>query len=1050
MIRYFAYHPTASNLLMLFLIVIGVAGTSVLKRETFPDFSPKEIEIRVVYPGASSSDTEQAICLRLEDAIDQVQSVVETRCQALEGVAIAVAKMTEKANFARFLDDVKTEVEAINDFPAEVEPAVIKQLGRMDQVVSIAVTGPMSTVDLKAYAEYLKRKLKAMPKISQVSIQGFSQHQMQVMLSTDVLQSFGLTITDISNAIKRQSVDLPAGSLKTDNKELSIRFTDQRRSVRELENLIVYSGDASDAEIRLGDIAQVVDRFEIDEEKILFNGKRAAILQITKTKEEDTLDAVENVKEFLHIEKQLAPPGITFSLTKDVSTIVQDRLQMLLKNGLQGLVLVFLVMWLFFRMRFAFWVAMGLPVSFLGGLFMMALLGMSINMISMVALLIGLGLLMDDAIVIAENIATHMRKGKSALNAAVDGTKQVMPGVISSFLTTTAIFFPLAFLSGDIGAVLKVLPVVLISVLATSLIEAFLILPSHLGHALAHHEKEVTSQFRIKFDNFIETLRHQILGRMIDVVIHWRYLFIGLVISVFLGSVAMLASGHLKFLAFPDIEGDTIEARVLLPQGTPLSRTEIVVEKLVAALNKVDEKYSPLQENAQPLVRDISVRYNQNLDAYETGPHVATITVDLLTAEKRNGRIDDFLQSWRKFAGPLADVISVSYKEPTIGPAGRAIDIRLQGEDLNSVKQASLELQQWFSRYRGVVDLTDDLRPGKEELRFTLREGSTALGLDAATIANQLRAGFFGSLADEVQIGVESYEISVLINEKEFSNVESLLDFRIILPKGEQIPLGAIVNLESQRGYARIHRINGLRTVTIAGDVDTRFANAQQIINDTKVQFLPELNQKYPDVFIVTEGQAAESAETGGSMLRGFAIGIVIVYILLSFQFRSYLEPFAVMIAIPLALIGVIWGHLIMGLDLSMPSMMGAVSLAGIVVNDSILLVEFLKLRAREGHLIPEAAKLASRERFRAILLTSVTTIAGLMPLLLEKSLQAQVLIPLAVSIVFGLLASTILVLFVVPAMFSIFSDFGWVSVEKEKKLEAEMLSKEEVIQARK
>ncbi|WP_455205369.1 efflux RND transporter permease subunit [Kaarinaea lacus] len=1038
MIRYFAAHPTAANLLLLFLVVLGFSSLPTLKRETFPDFTPKEIEVRVPYPGASAEDVEQAVCLRLEDAIDIVNDLAEVRCQAMESIAIAVAKMTESADFSRFLDDVKTEVDAIDEFPDQVEPAVIRQLGRTDQVVTIAISGPMSTTDLKAYAEQLKQRIKQLPKVSQVTILGFSQHQLQVRVSTQALKRHGLSITELANSIAKQSVDLPAGSIKTQDRDILVRFTDQRRSVRDLEDLIVIGSSQSNAEVRLGDIATISDRFELDEEKVMFNGERAALLQITKTKAEDTLDAVNAVKAFLAKERQTAPPGVKFTLTQDRSSIVSDRLQMLTKNGLQGLLLVFLVMWLFFRLRFAFWVAMGLPVSFLGGLFLMSIFGQSINMISMVALLIGVGLLMDDAIVIAENIAAHLNKGKSALNAAIDGTQQVMPGVLSSFLTTTAVFTPLAFLAGDIGQVLKVLPVVLISVLSVSLIEAFLILPHHLEHSLRHQHKQTPSQFRLWFDARIEWLRHEVAGQFVDAVIHWRYLFIGFVIAFFLGTVGMLAGGHLKFQAFPDIEGDTIQARILLPQGTPLWRTEAIVKRLLSALDKVNQEFTPSQPQNQNLIQDVSVQYNQNADAYESGPHVATVTADLLTAEQRRGRIEEILQRWRDELGTVPDVISLNFKEPTIGPAGLAIEIRLQGSDLQQLKAASLELQQWLSQYRGVQDVSDDLRPGKQELRLRLREGSLALGLDAATIANQLRAGFYGTTADEVQVGTESYEIDVALTDLDKNSLQDLQDFRIVTANGDQVPLATVTEIQLERGFARIHRIDNRRTVTVTGDVDTRHANARQIVNDTKERFLPQLLQRHPGISVNLQGQAAESAETGSSMMRGFIIGLVAVFILLSFQFRSYIEPFAVMIIIPLGFIGVVWGHLIMGLELSMPSMMGAISLSGIVVNDSILLVEFLKLRAREGHAIPEAAKMASRERFRAILLTSLTTIAGLTPLLMEKSLQAQVLIPLATSIVFGLTVATSLVLFVVPAFFSIFSDFGWVSVQKEREKEGE------------
>jgi len=1030
MIRYFAAHPTASNLLMLFLLVLGLSSLPQLKRETFPDFTSQEIEITVPYPGASPEDIEEAICLLIENAIDTINDVEEVRCQALENRAVAVARMTDSGDLQRFLDDTKTEIEAIDEFPDQAEAPIIRQLARTDAVASISVTGPMSTIDLKAYAEQLKARLLRRPHISQVSVQGFSQHQFQVRVSARALLQYGLSVSDLAQIIEQQSLNLPTGTIESRDREYLIRFMDQRRSIRELENLIVLGADQSGGEVRLGDIAEIIDQFELEEEKTLFNGQRAALLQITKTKAQDTLTVMDSIQAFLAQERQTAPPGVQFTITQDRSSIVEDRLNMLLVNGIQGLFLVFLVMWLFFRLRFAFWVAMGLPVSFLGGLFVMTLLGQSINMISMVALLIATGLLMDDAIVIAENIAAKLRKGYSALEAAIVGTQEVTPGVLSSFLTSTAVFLPMAFLSGDMGKVLKVIPAVLIAVLAISLIEAFLILPHHLAHSLKHHENQPLGKFRARFEEKVEWLRQEVLGKTIDRVIEWRYLFLGLVIAVFLASVGMIVGGYLKFQAFPSLEGDSIEARILLPQGTPLWRTEEVVGQLESALIRVNDHYS--DSNGTPLVAETSIQYNQNLDANEVGAHVATIKADLLGSDQRKIRLDEVLQQWRNETGTVADVIAINYKEPTIGPAGLPIEIRLIGDDLDELKSASLELQDWLRQYRGVFDLSDDQRPGKPELRLRLLDGTYALGLNAYMIASQLRAGFYGSTADEIQIGPESYEIDVGLLTQDKSNLDDLREFRILTSAGDQVPLGSIVSIEPMRGYARIHRINGLRTLTITGDVDTQLGNVNQILGDTQERFIGELQQRYPTIQINLKGQSSETAETGSSMANGFLIGLVGIFILLSFQFRSYIEPFAVMSIIPLAMIGVIWGHLLMGLELSMPSMMGAISLAGIVVNDSILLVVFLKMRAHEGHPIPEAAKLASRERFRAVLLTSLTTIAGLTPLLAETSLQAQVMIPLAASIIFGLLASTLLVLLVVPALFSVFNDFGWVTLEKE------------------
>jgi len=1023
MISFFARHPTVGNLLMLFLAALGLLGLPDLQRETFPDFAPQELQISVPYPGASAEDVEEAICQRLEDAIDSVNDIAEMRCEAREGMARATVELEEGGDFPRFLDDVNTEIDAIDNFPEQVESPVIKELGRTDNVVAIAITGPMSNSDLKAYAEQVKEQLQQLPEVSQVDVNGFSDHQLRIQVPARALRQYGLSMSDIANAVTRQGIDLPAGSLETSDRDMLIRFTDLRRTSEELADLIVVSA-SSGSEIRLGAIARISDRFELAEEKILFNGERAAVLQVIKTKQQDTLVVMDAVSIFLEQLRPIAPAGVSFIITQDKSSIVRDRLSLLLKNGAQGLILVFLTMWLFFQGRFAFWVAMGLPISFLGALFFMSMLGLTINMITMVALLIAIGLLMDDAIVISENIATHLRRDKSAMQAAIDGTRQVSPGVVSSFLTTISVFGPLAFLSGHMGKVLQFIPMVLILVIAVSLVEAFLILPHHLAHSLKHHENE-TSRFRKAFDARLIHFRDNSVGHLVDWAVHQRYWFIGGVIALFLVSIGMLVGGKLKFEAFPDVEGDIIEARILLPQGTPLWRTEEVVAQITRGLSTVDAEFTPLQPEGQQLVSNVQTRFNYNLDANESGPHVATVIVDLLTAEERAGHLDDIINRWREAAGDIPDLIALNFKEPAIGPAGIPLEIRLTSPNLEQMKQASLALQEWLSRYSGVFDLSDDLRPGKPELRLRLRDGALALGLDASTIATQLRAAFYGTTASEIQVGPESYEIDVRLAAEDRATLTDIEDFRITTTQGDQIPLSAVALIEQERGFARIQRVDGRRTVTITGDLDTRVANAGEIIADTRDRFIPELLQRFPDVQTSIEGQSKETAKTGGSMLRGFAIGLIGVFVLLSFQFRSYAEPLVVMLVIPLALIGVIWGHLLMGISLTMPGVIGFTSLAGIVVNDSILLVEFLKLRVREGHAVVEAAKMASRERFRAVLLTSITTIAGLTPLLLEKSLQAQILIPLATSIVFGLLATTILVLLVVPAMYSILDDLG-------------------------
>ncbi|MDH3593900.1 MAG: efflux RND transporter permease subunit [Rhodospirillales bacterium] len=1030
MIRFFAGHPTAANLLMGLLLISGVMALPMLKRETFPDFASDAVRVNVVYPGASAETVEEALCQRIEDAVEGLTDLEEVRCDARESLASATIEMHEDGNLNRFLADVKTEIDAIADFPDLTEDPTISELNRTDIVVSVAMTGPMAEPDLKVYAEAVKDRLIRLPGISQVVLLGFSTRQIRIEPDLVKLRQYGLSVAAIAETVGRQSLDLPSGSVETGERDVLIRFADERRSPRAFEDLVILGG-ATGAELRLGQIARITDRFELDEERTLFNGRRAALLQVEKTKAQDTLTVMDSVEAFVAEEQGRAPPGVAFALTRDIASIVRDRLNMLVRNGLQGLFLVFLALWLFFSFRFSFWVAMGLPASFLGTLFVMTLIGYSINMLTMVALLIAIGLMMDDAIVIAENIARHLRLGKTPLEAAVAGTREVAPGVVSSFATSVCVFVPLAFLAGDMGKVLKVVPVILIITLSVSLIEAFLILPNHMAHALTRRRER---PFRGRFEAAFERLREDRLGRLVDLAVAWRYLTLGLVVMVFLVSLSMVAGGVLKFRAFPELDGDVVEARLLLPQGTPLARTEAAVEQLTTALARVDAAFAPRQPEGRTLVRNVMVRFNTNADAFETGAHLATVTADLLSAQIRDARLDDVLNLWRQETGEVADAVSVTFKEPQIGPAGQPIEIRLQGESLDQLKATSEALIAWLDRYRGVVDLSDDLRPGKPELRLKLRDGATALGLDAATVAGQLRAAYFGRTAAELQVGPESFDIDVRLPAGDQDSLADLDYFAVTLPDGAQVPLATVAEIETGRGFARVARIDGRRTVTIRGDLDTRVANLNEVLADTRARFLPELARTFPGVEVSLEGETAEQEKTGGSLRRGLMAGLIGIFLLLSFQFRSYVEPLIVMLAIPLASIGVIWGHLVMGLEVSMPSILGFASLAGIVVNDSILLVNFVKLRAAEGAEAVDAARQASRDRFRPVLLTSLTTIAGLLPLLFERSLQAQVLIPLVTSLAFGLLASTVLVLIVVPVCYAILHDLGLTTVARAEK----------------
>jgi len=1036
MIRFFAAHPTAANLFMGAFFVLGLVSLPELRRETFPRIEPRNVQVTAPFPGASAEEVEEAVCQRIEDSIDKVDNVAEVTCESLEGMASAVAEMMEGRDFDLFFTDVKSEVEAISTFPDKVEKPIVKQLGRTDFVASVAITGPTRVVELKAYAEDVKDRMLQWKGISQVAVKGFSQHQVRIEISDATLRQFGLSVEDIADTVARQSVDLPSGSIEAKEQEILVRFADERKSVGQFASLVVVSG-AEGGEVLLGDIATITDRFDLDEDKVLYDGKRAALLEVTKTETEDTLNAIDALKAFVANENAIAPPGVALNVTNDGSSIVRDRLNLLSKNGVMGLTLVFAAMWLFFGFRFSFWVAMGLPVSFFGAFALILFFDFSINMLTMVGLLIAIGILMDDAIVISENVATHRQKGKSPLDAAVEGARQVMPSVLASFITTVCVFGSLIFLKGDMGAVLRMVPIVMLFVLSVSLIEAFFILPAHLHHSMEHlHGNELTG-LRGKVDRWLENFRENRVGRLADLAVRWRYLTAGIAVGALIISIAMPVSGILKFSAFPELEGDVVEARILLPQGTPLPRTELVVDHVVEAIRSVDEELSPSQPNAQRLVKAVSLQFNKNKDAYESGPHIATVTVDLLGAETRTSNIDEVMAAWKTAIGSVPDVLAIKLDEPAIGPAGLAIDIRLLGNDLDQLKQASMALQDWIGRYKGVTSLLDDLRPGKPEVRVRLKDGASTLGIDARMIASQLRAAFFGSTASEIQVGPESYDIDVRLRPEDRDSLADLDYFVVTSKEGSQIPLSVVAEVEEGRGWARINRVNGRRAVTLQGDIDVSVANANEIIKDTQKRFLPELIKRYPGVEVSLEGQDKNTGTTQKSMLRGFLIGLTGVFVLLSFQFKSYLEPIIVMMAIPLSLIGVIWGHLIMGLELTMPSMLGFVSLAGVVVNNSILLVVFTKVRHAEGMSLEKAATTASRGRFRAIFLTSITTVVGLLPMLAETSLQAQILIPLVTSLAFGMIASTVMVLFVIPSVYMILDDLGLTTIARSKKAAA-------------
>jgi len=944
MIRYFVSHPTAANLLMMLIIVLGLSALPQLQRDTFPVTPATEVEVRLAYPGATAFDVEKGICYVVEDALDVVTDLTEMRCDARENLAIITAKMKETGDLTAFFDDIKSEVEAINTFPDKVEPPSTVILERTASVVSIAISAKAgSKIDIQSlhqYAEKVRTRLQRNPKIAQVKLRGFSDIELLIEVDKSSLNKYDLTMGEISQAINEQSIDLPTGQLEQRDGTTLVRFNEQRLSLDEFSSIII-SSTSSGGKIVLSDVAKISLQYEKEEDKIIFNGIRSALLDVIKNTNQDSLRVKEAIIANLKKELLLAPKGIQLQISQDVTTNIEDRLRILLENGIGGLILVFLTMWAFFSFRYSFWVTMGLPVSFLGAIFAMNLFGYSINMITMVALLVAIGLLMDDAIIISENIATHVNRGKSAAEAAIAGVKQVLPGVISSFLTTIMIVGPLFFMMGKMGAVLKYLPAVLVITLAVSLIEAFLILPAHLHHSLKHMQTTKQSSFHQWFERKFSLIRDNGFGPLVKLSVHKPYITIGFMIFMLLASFATIPAGWLKFSAFPKLESDVIQSRILLPQGTPLTRTEEIVSQVELGLKALNADYTPRQKDAKSLVDNITVLYNSNVDAYESGTHIATVSADLIRAESRNGSVDQMLLDWRKFTGEVDDVINLSFTDKERGVAGKAIDIRLQSENLDVLKKASLDLQRYILSYQGVIEVSDDMRPGKPEISIKLKPQANSLGVTSKQVSAEVRAALQGNTGIEIQVGRQTQSVVVRLSDKDRNEFNDLKYLNIRNMSGQLIPLAEVATLTQSRGLSRVHRVNGQRTITIQGKLNTDIINAAELMNKIKKQYLPKLKEKFKGVKPVFQGQGKETSNTSNSLVSNLTIGIFGVFIILSFQFKSYIQPIAVMLAMPMGAIGVFWGHIALGLDLSIPSLVGLATLIGIVVNDNILLVAF-------------------------------------------------------------------------------------------------------------
>ncbi|MEO1641403.1 MAG: efflux RND transporter permease subunit, partial [Pseudomonadota bacterium] len=945
-----------------------------------------------------------------------ITGLVDLQCDSLDGRASATAELDEGGNLIQFFNDVFSAVSGINDFPADAETATVEIASQTDLVALIAISGISGKEGLVAYADTLSDRLLALPGVAGADVTGITDRELQVTFDELALRRFGLSSQDVVDAVETRSFRQPLGSVSLDDGDLVLRYVGATRSIAELEDLIIID-NADGGIVRLSDLADVnlVDRDETRQSFI--DGAQTAIISISKTADEDSIDVFNRVQEVIDQELATYPDPFDIAVINNLADLVAERLTLIVENIAIGLVLVFATMWLFFSLRQALWISAALPVSFLGSLFVMSMLGITINMITLIALLMAVGLIMDDSIVIAENIDKWRRKAPP-LEAAARGTMEVLPGVMSSFITTACVFGPLMFISGELGQILRFIPMVLLITLAISLIEGFLILPHHLSHAGGPDAPTTKERPAERALNWV---KERAVMPLATAMVQLRYLTLGTVVAGLILCIGLVASGTIKLIAFPATEGDTVVARVALTSGIARDRTVDTVAQLLEGLEEVDANLTSGTTDNAPLVERVLVQYAVNADVSDNGSHTATITVDLLASSLRNVLADDVLAAWREAAGPLPDVVQISFSQSEVGPGGLDLDVEVLGRDLAELEEATGVLLADLLARGDVTEAFQDFYGGRQEVQVALNAFGYSRGLTPQSLSVQLRNAFEGAETDSFRVGASTRTVRVQLADT-IASVTELESFPIVLPDSAQTSLSSVADLTVSSSYPNVTRKNGQAVARIQGKIDRSVTTSTAISGVILNDLAPKLAEAYPDVTVKIGGATEEQQQSQQSIGVSLGIGLIGVYMVLAFQFRSYSLPIVVLVSIPFALIGTILGHWGLGMDLSMPSLIGFASLAGIVVNNAILFLTFFQTNL-EGDDYIAASLDAVRDRFRPILLSSATTFVGLLPIIFDSSPQVQTLVPLVVAVAFGLLAAMVLVVLILPSVLSIYFD---------------------------
>lgn len=1009
-IAYFIKYSVSLNVVIGAFLVFGLAGALTMRSSFFPLVESRIITIQLNYPGASPQEMEEGVVLKIENNLKGLVGIDRFTSRSMENSASITVEVLKGYDVNVKLAEVKNAVDKVPSFPTGMEPPIVSKTEGIQDVVSFVVSGkdiPLTV--LKATAREIETDFRGMEGVSQIELSGFPLEEIEIAVNEDKMRAYGLSFKEISDAVSRSNLLMTGGSVKTDEEEYLIRARNRSYHGEEL-NFVIVMANFNGRVVYLKDVASVKDRWSESPERSYFNGEQSVEMNIQSTNNEDFLDIAE--KALAYIENFNAThETVTLKLTSNRAEVLNERTKLLIKNAVFGIGLILLFLSLFLKPRIALWVALGLPISFLGFFMIATYLDITINVISLFGMILVVGILVDDGIVIGENIYDHYQKGKPPLKAAMAGVTEVISPITSAIATTVIAFSTFFFLDGRVGDVFSQVALVVIITLVVSLIEALIILPAHLAHSKALTPGQKSYLFNVYADRFLSWVRDKLYGPYLTYFLKNRLLGFAIPLSFLIITLGAMAGGLIKFTFFPSIASDRVVISLAMPQGTSEDVTTATIERMEIAVNKVNEDFTERQSDHQAVIENVIRKIGP-------GTANATLTVNLLPGEARDFDSDEIANAIQEAVGDVPEAENLNYGSGS-NFGGSPVSVSIIGEDIGELKAVKEELKRVMSKDPRLKNITDNDPQGIKEIRIRLKEKAHLLGLNLNEVMGQVRSGFFGLQVQRFQRGQDEIKVWVRYERETRSSITNLFNMRILTPTAARVPLNEIASYDIDRGEISINHIDGKREIKVEADMKNRKESATEVTDDIRLKAFPAIQARYPSVTALYEGQNREADKTGKSARAVIPIVLLLIYAIIAFTFRSYEQPLLLILMIPFSLIGVGWGHYIHDVPVNMLSFLGIIALIGIVVNDGLVLIEKFNSNLREGMLFNDALVDAGKSRFRAILLTSLTTVAGLAPLILETSRQAQFLIPMAISVAYGITIATFLTLLMLPLLLS-------------------------------